>query len=287
MQRFIFTDDLEGKNSPGTKTIELLHVLEVKGLNGMPSTINGSKAYGKDGITVSSVTMDARPFSILFDILGENFEAAATERRALTSFFGNKKPKRFEYSRDDFKVYLKDVYPAGVYETGVNEKRILNGTMQFIATNPYLKRDIPFSSFAFETAVLEYFEDGIEFPDTGLEYSTAETSITVANNGDEISPALIRFHGPANNPEVINTTTNQKMKVLIEIDSNEYLEVSSETGRVDKIDSENVRHNAFDSISDDSEFINLAVGENIFNFNSAGGGTGYLEVGGVEYYAGI
>lgn len=290
MQRFIFTDDLDGENSVASKTIELKHVLEVAGLNGMPSTINSTKPYGKDGIAVSSVTMDARPFSIQFDILGKDFKEAADERRELTAFFGNKKPKRFEYTRDDFTVYLKDVYPASVYETGVAEKRILNGTMQFVSTNPYLKRDIPLTSLAFETALLEYVEDGIEYDEDGIEYSTAQTTIIVTNNGDETSPAFIRFYGPATNPKMTNTNTNQSMQVNRDIEKNEILEISSEKAKVEIIHSDNTRSNAFSYIEDNdevhSEFINLKKGENIFEFSSAGG-TGYLEVGGVEYYAGI
>lgn len=302
MQRFIFTDDLDGKNSPGSKTIELKHVLEVTGLNGMPVTLNSTNPYGKDGIVVSSITMDARPFSIQFDILGKNFEEAAEERRALTAFFGNKKPKRFEYTRDGFTVYLKDVYLAGVYETGASENRILNGTMQFIATNPYFRKDIDLSKRDFEKALLMYPEEGIvydsvfdedknEYYEVGIEYSTIETSISVENNGDEVSPALIRFYGPAQNPKITNKITDQSMKVAKKIEDGEILEISTEKARIDIIHPDETRSNAFSYIEDDSdtrsEFINLAVGENVFEFVASGGDTGYLEVGGVEYYAGI
>lgn len=282
MQRFIFQEA-----DDETRQIELMHVVEVTGLNGMPVNINSTKAYEQDGVTVSSLTMDARPFSIKFDILGEDFKAAAAERRALTAFFGNKKPKKFIYLRDDFRLYLKDVYPAGIYETGVNEKRILNGTMQFLAANPYFRKDISMPSYSFETPLLEYREEGLEYPGEGIEYSITQPILSVTNEGDDVSPALIRFYGPANNPIITNHTTKQTMTVSKVLGNKDILEITTETGRVEIIDEEGERYNAFNYLQNGSKFIELAVGVNEIEFGSTEGSTGCLEVCGVEYYAGI
>lgn len=138
MQRFYFTD--------GTTTLELRYVIECAGLNMPPIELTSTRGFGQDGFSVHSVAYGARPFSILFDVRGANAAAAMAERRAVSAFFGTKTAKRFIYEADTFEVYLKDVYIAGAYETGAKEKRILNGTLQFIAASPLFRRDIPFSS---------------------------------------------------------------------------------------------------------------------------------------------
>ena len=278
MQRFIFYSD--------TDSLELRYVSEATGL-GVPSVdIESTKGYRQDGVTVHGVDYQPRVFSLSFGIAGKNFLAAADERRKVARFFADKKPKKFVYMRDNFTAYLYPVYLMGGYETPIASSRLMPSVVQFMAGDPYFKNDIPATSAVIEEPLLEWPEDGLELPEDGIELSATTTKLMVYNNGDVQSDAIIRFVGPAVTPYVENQTTGERIEVDRELDEGDVLEINSETGRVDIIDVDG-RHNAFNYITDDSEFITLAPGDNEIEFGSAGGALGYIEIRGIERYAGI
>ena len=279
MQRYIFSN--------GAETLELHYVSAVEGLGIPPVDIISTKGYKQDGVTVRNADYQPRVFSLSFGIAGKNYLAATEERRAITRFFADKLPKSFSYQRDNFSAYLYPVYLTGGYDTGIKKSRLIPGVMQFIAANPYFKRDIPHSSVMLEVPLFEYPEAGLEWPADGLEFSTAEERLEVYNTGDIGADAVVRFVGPAITPYVENTTTSQRIEADRTLDAGDVLEINSATGRVDIIDALGDRHNAFNYITDTSEFITLAPGVNNIAFGSAGGALGYVEVGGTEYYAGF
>lgn len=279
-QTYKFTD--------GSRTIELKYVTAVQGLGSPPVSIATSGVFNQDGVGVNSVWYQARPVMLSFDIRQKNYAAAVAERRALIQFFADKRPKTFLYTRDDWAVYLYPVYLAAPIDTGVDEIRILSASLQFLAANPYLKRDIPFSSVALETAVLEYDEvTGFEYPEGGAEYSTAQTAFPVFNSGDVDSPTVIHFIGDAESPYVQNDTTGKRVTITKTLESDEMLVIDSEARTVQVIDMDGNCNNAFQYLLRGSEFIELVPGENIISFGSSGGAIGYVEVGGAEYYASI
>jgi len=178
------------------------------------------------------------------------------------------------------------VYLMGGFETPIASSRLMPSVVQFMAGDPYFKNDIPATSAVIEEPLLEWPEDGLELPEDGIELSATTTKLMVYNNGDVQSDAIIRFVGPAVTPYVENQTTGERIEVDRELDEGDVLEINSETGRVDIIDVDG-RHNAFNYITDDSEFITLAPGDNEIEFGSAGGALGYIEIRGIERYAGI
>lgn len=283
MQRFFFTD--------GETTIELKNVTGVAGLDMPPRKIVTSQGFEQDGVTVRSITFAERPFSISLDMRGKNYAEAVEQRRELSRFFGTRKPKKFIYDRDDYQLFLEDVYMTQQFETGGKELHILSGVLQFVAANPFFQREINIPSVPLEEPLLEFMSEGIEFDLTngtgGLEFSLMMDQLTVYNGGNEYSPAVFRITAPANNPYIINETTGQKIEVIRELTEGQVLEINSKTGRIDIIDPDGTRHNAFHYISDDPEkssFIMYAPGENIISFGNAGGSMGYLQVAGFAYY---
>ena len=281
MQTYKFMD--------GVNTIELKYATAVQGLGTPPVNIATSSVFNQDGVSVNSVWYQARPVTIAFDIRQASYDAAVTERRALIRFFADKQPKTFVYTRDNWSVYLYPVYLVAPIDTGIDEIRILSGSLQFIAANPFLKNDIPFSSVALETAVLEYADasGGFEYPSAGADYSTAQMAFTVFNSGDVDSPTVIHFIGGATNPYVQNDTTGKRVTITKVLAANEVLEINSEMRTVVVITAAGARNNAFQYLQDCSEFIDLIPGLNTISFGSSGGAIGYVEVGGTEYYASI
>jgi hypothetical protein len=278
VQRYIFHSDAE--------SIELKYVSGAEGLGVPPVDIESTKGYRQDGVTVHGVDYQPRVFTLSFGIAGKNFLAAADERRKVARFFADKKPKKFVYMRDNFTAYLYPVYLMGGFETPIASSRLMPSVVQFMAGDPYFKNDIPSTSAAIEEPLLEWPEDGLELVEGGLELSTSTTRLSVKNNGDVQSDAIIRFIGPAVTPYIENLTTGERIEVDRTLDEGEVLEINSMTGRVDIIEDDE-RHNAFNFISDESEFITLAPGQNEIEFGSAGGALGYIEIRGIERYAGI
>ena len=284
MQRFYFEDE--------EQTIELTNVIDFAGLDAAAPQFSMHKGYKQDGVTMHDVSYDARRFSIQLDIRGDGYEAAAAARRELMAFFGKKTAKRFVYRRGTTELYLEDVYMAAPFETGGRERRTFTGLLQFIATNPYFQRPVTAPSMALETALYEYPEEGMEFIEGGIEYSSVQNAITVVNRGTVPSPALIRLYGAAAAPAITNNTTGQTFALKSDksIAEGEILEIDSKTARVEIIDDEGERHLAFNYIDDDpdkTQFIMLAPGENSISFEVSGGSVGYIEVAGYEYYTNI
>jgi hypothetical protein len=275
----------------GSSYLELEYVTEGIGLGLAPVEIKTSKIYNQNGVRVNNVTYGARPFSLKFDLNKANAAAVIAERRNIIKFFADNGPKYFIFNRDGWEVYLYPVYIAAQFDTIMDEIRVRTGNiLQFIAENPFFKKDIPLSSVATEIPLFEYPSYGLEYPSYGIEYSMTEEEINIPDNeGDVISPGLIRFIGPANAPWVENTTTGERLelKSSMPVDAGEILEVDSEACTVEIIDEGGVRHNAFNYKTDDSDFIHLALGANVVQFGSGGGAIGYIQGGGVEYYAGV
>lgn len=279
MQQYIFGN--------GREKIELKYVSAAEGLGIPTADVISTKRHKQDGETVGSVNYQSRVFSLAFGIAGKSYLAAADERRRITRFFADKKPKFFWYSRENFAAYLYPVYLRDGYDTGTTRSRLLPGVMQFISTNPWYKKDIAPTSVMLEIPLLEYTESGLEWVEGGIELSAAENELALINNGDVEADAVIRFAGPADVPYIENTTTGERTEVNRTLVEGDVLEINSATGRVDIIDGTG-RHNAFNFITDTSDFIHLAPGVNQIKFGSAGAGAlGYVEVSGVEYYAGI
>lgn len=282
MQRLFLTD--------GQTTIELENVIDFAGLDMPPVEVSRSKGYGQDGVTVHMVTFNERPLTISFDVRGQTYADAAELRRKLSAFFGIKTPKQFIYQRGSRELFLEDVYMASPYETGGLERRTLTGVLQLIATNPYLQRAISAPSVALVTPLYEIPEDGLDIPETGIDFSVAEDGIVIVNNGTVNSPALIRLIGPAENPQITNETTGQVIAIARTVEAGEVLEIDTKRGTVEIIDTLGERHSAFNYISDDPgkfDFIELAPGENTISFTVSGGSVGYLKVSGYEYHTGI
>ena len=133
---------------------------------------------------------------------------------------------------------------------------------------------------------MEYPEGGLEWAAEGNEFSTAEKALIVTNAGDAGAHTIIRFAGPAVNPYIENKKTGERVEVDRTLGVADVLEINSATGRVDIVEDEGTRNNAFNFITAESKFIELEPGTNHIEYGSAGG-AGFVEVGGTERYAGI
>jgi len=281
IQRFIL--------SRGGESFDLEYVRDVEGL-GIPPVIVTSTPRGwrRDGAMMQWISYEARVFTVAFDFKGASYPQTAAFRRALMRFVGNKEPMTLEYTRFDGMILrLSPVYIASGTTPMMKEQGVLPDALQLVAMNPFFRIEIPFSSATLEFPLFQWPEWGLDWPEWGNDFSMAENEMQVSNTGDVPGDAIIRFIGPAVTPRIDNLTTGEFMEVNRTIEEGETLEINSATGRVDIIDVEGNRHNAFNYVTDDSRLIKLAPGVNNIEFSSAGGAMGYISIGGVEYYASI
>jgi hypothetical protein len=274
MFRFYFTD-INGENE-----FELDYVIDVVGLGIAPSEITHvNRGYRADGTVVTNIRYSPRPFTVQFNIHDPN---AVTQMRELGKYFANNIARSFWVQNDSEEPKcLTPVYLNDAVDFDVTESPLKPMLMSFVAPDPWFKKFIPFTSEGFEEPLLEF---DLFIPAEGVEFSATSAQRSKINNGDKWADAIIRFIGGADNPYVSNTTTGERLVVERTIPETSTLEINSATGRVDIIDYDGTRHNAFNYIGDDDDLIHLAQGNNEITFG-AGSTEGYMEVSAIEYYA--
>ncbi|WP_226677188.1 phage tail family protein [Mesobacillus jeotgali] len=111
------------------------------------------------------------------------------------------------------------------------------------------------------------FEFPFEFP---VEFGERANRETVINQGDDATPVLIQFRGPATNPSVTNETTGESIKVNRPLQEGEVLEVNTAFGNkvVEIVSADGTRTNVFHYIDLDTQFFQLVTGENVISFAS-------------------
>lgn len=277
METFYFTD-LDGGNR-----LELENVVSVSGLGIAPALLTmADRGYDVDGSEVTNAKYDTRPFSVAWDVYDP---LAVKQMRAIGAYFAGNKPKTFWYKHDDDTLKcLTPVYLNAAVEWDLSSVPVKTLVMSFVAPEPWFKIILPYASATFEDGALEF---PLSIPEEGVVLSTATYKLTSSNAGDKLADTVIRFVGGAVQPYVTNTTTGESLSVNRTVAADEVLEINSATGRVDIIGADGTRHNAFNYLGADDDFIHLVQGDNILTFGAGTGTIGYMEVGGFEYYASV
>ena len=274
MFRFYFTD------TDGNNPYELDHVIEVLGLGIAPTEITQvNRGARVDGTAVTNIRYAPRPFTVQFDFLDPQ---GIVEMRELGSYFANNIPRSFWAQNDDDEPRcLTPVYLNDAVDFDVTDSPLKPMLMSFVAPDPWFKVFLPYTSVGFETPLLEFT---LDIPAEGVEFSSTSDVSSKTNRGSKNADTIIRFTGGVEHPYVTNLTTGESLTVYRDIEDTAILEINSATGRVDVIDANGVRHNAFNYLGDDDDLIHLAIGENQIEYG-ASGTLGEMEVSAIEYYA--
>lgn len=277
METFYFTD-LDGSNR-----LEIENVVSVSGLGIAPALLTmADRGCDVDGGEVTNARYDTRPFSIAWDVYDP---LAVKQMRAIGAYFAGNKPKTFWHKRDDdTPKCLTPVYLNAAVEWDLSSVPVKTLVMSFAAPEPWFKIILPYASATFEDGALEF---PLSIPEAGVVLSAATYRLTSSNAGDKLADTVIRFVGGAVQPYVTNEATGESLSVNRTVAADEVLEINSATGRVDIIDAEGTRHNAFNYLGADDDFIHLMQGDNILTFGAGSGTIGYMEVGAIEYYASV
>lgn len=279
MIRKVTVERIDGKGSvltlPFNQSQVYRYILKkISGLGPVKAELNTSKIATKDGIIYNSQRIDFR--NLVFDIIlrKEKDSTIESSRQSLYGYFPRKVSLKFTFYTDN-----KTVYCTGYVES--NDPTIFDETssqsISVICPNPYfydiksntisLNGIIKSFEFPFENKLNEH---AIEFGtivrnSTGNIYYTGSQPI-----GIEI---IISFSGDVSDLQIYNANTREKMEFNnYTFRNKQELHINSQRGEksITLLDGGNAI-NLLNYLTNDSEFIHLENGDNVFAYKATSG----------------
>lgn len=279
MIRKVTVERIDGKGSililPFNQSQVYRYILKnISGLGPVKAELNTSKIATKDGIIYNSQRIDAR--NLIFDIVlrKEKDSTIESSRQSLYRYFPRNVSLKFTFSTDNMTVYC-----TGYVES--NEPTMFddssNQSISVICPDPY------FYDIASNTISLNGIIKAFEFPfENKMNEQTIEFGAIVKNSigniyytgsqsiGVEI---IISFGGDVSGLQIYNANTREKMEFnnYIFRDKQE-LHINSQRGEksITLLDGGNAT-NLLNNLTNDSEFIHLENGDNVFAYKVASG----------------
>jgi frataxin-like iron-binding protein CyaY len=249
-----------------TTTANNFMVSKIEGLSPPTGTISTSSYAGMDGSYLNNAFIEKRNVVIHFEMRGVNIES---RRHAL---YRAAKPSHY------IKVYYRtagtDVFTEGYVETcEVNHfEQCINGQISILCPDIYW--------YATETQVAEYSQVigafHFIFPDDDNPFPIAKYNtqniMTIKNDGDETGCTIVISGGPAKNPTLYNTETDEYMQIQGEIEEGDTITITTKTGnKTVTLEREGVTTNIINRLVSGSTWLTLREGENHFRLTAVGG----------------
>ncbi len=251
-------------------------------LSGLSAVVIYSES-NKDGANYQTTKIDVRDFSLPFFIRNRTNTVEWLEARkqeAYTVFNPKKNPLTFEFetvSGQNYILYAElTSSPTFATEKTMNASNEFwqDGLLQCTCSDPYLYKK--------ETTVIRIAawipnivwplvipEEGVAFA-----YRTPSLIANVFNEGQVDSGIVIHFKatGPVSRPSLINVNTYQELKMKMDLETGDVVEISTERGkRYAKLIRNNVPISVFGKIDTMSNFLSVEPGDNLFRYNAESG----------------
>ena len=234
-------------------------LITADGVGAVDTDVQMQKAPFQDGRTHIDTLLEPRSISISIMALSENINATRAElARVLNPKLAGK--LRYEYGSQikeaDVQVEHGPDFVTGRSNQGPTYQRAI---INMVCPSPFWE-DI------MESTTQIAIGGGLIFPmNFPLTFATVAEAAEINNGGDVETPVRIIVYGPATNVTVENETVDKKITIDKELAEGERLEIVTTFGskKVELIKADDTRENAFHYIDLESEFWNLAVGENI------------------------
>lgn len=253
-------------------------------LSGLAAVVNYSDS-NKDGASYQSTRMDVRDFPLPFFIKNnvQNAEWIETRRQeAYTVFNPKKNPHTLEFETLAGQSYLLNAEltasPIFATEESIDESNEFwqDGLLQFTCSDPYLyKKD---NTVVHIAAWIPNIVWPLVIPEEGegvaFAYRTPSLIANVLNEGQVDSGIIIKFRatGPVSRPSLINVNTYQELKMKMDLETGDVVEISTERGkRYAKLIKNNVPVSVFGKIEPMSDFLVVEPGDNLFRYDAAVG----------------
>lgn len=244
-------------------------LISVDGLAPPNAAINVAVNANFDGSNFISSRMNERNIVIQFAI-----ESDVEENRiALYKVFKPKHQVRVRYENGTRNVFI-DGYVES-FECNFFAKKE-TAQISIICPYPYFldENNVDFSF----TETIPNFEFPFDIDSVGIEFSTIipGEEKNVINNGDVETGMLISFTaiGAVVNPVLYNTVTGEKVKVNIEMQSGDLLEVNTTRGKKSVI--LNKTTNKINDFDKTSTWLQLQSGDNLLMTDATSGATNLM-----------
>lgn len=254
------------RNSAGEE-YAFSRIITIMGMD-IPAMRSSTKqVVGQDGSVPRSITMPDRNVDITWDVYAANMADRNSQIRDIMRILS---PKLgfgvLRYRRDGLDVAL-DCITNTVLVSYVNSK-IATISAEFTAYDPF------FYSYASSQIDLEFSGGLFKFPAKfPAMFGTYTSAGTVINTGDADTPVIIRYTGTARQPEFINHTTGESIKLLYSVPAGYTVEINTAYLKktVTIIAPDGTRTDGAYTVDYTSDFWQLVPGENTLEYTAGDG----------------
>lgn len=245
-------------------------VYKMTGLNPPKVTVNSSVNTTQDGSTINSTRIGNRNLVIYMTLEGD-IEA---NRINLYKYFPPKKTVKIYYTNG-----TRDVYIEGVVESiecdFFSKKEIAQ--ISLICPKPYFKNvDMLTTSFS---DVSPLFEFPFSIEKEGIEFSAITPNIrkVIINTGDAetgIIMELFAAGGTVVNPVIYDVLRRTQMRLNFTLLQSDMIRINTNAGEKSiELIRNGVTTNAMGYMSQDSTWLQLETGDNVFTYDTDQGGS--------------
>ena len=259
-----------------------------EGLGDVEAEIQTQRSPYQDGSAFIDAILGERHIQLELKIVAKTEQELSKLKRYLSSIFNPKTGLGLlqAYTADGIKeihAIAESIpyFPDGAANRG---KLFQKAMINLIAPNPYW-RDPNQTAKA-----LQSYVGNFTLPFTlPFELGVSGSRTTLFNEGDVPAPVTIDIHGPTTNPQVINRTTGDYIRINRTIANDEILHINTASGqqRVE-IYRGNTIEQGFGYLDHNSELFTLEIGENeIEHIADAGNADAIVAVSWQSRYGGI
>ena len=257
---------------------------DIDGVSAPDATINTDSVAGYDGSTVTSASVYKRNIVLSFYIMGDVDKA----KKELYKTFQVKREGVFHYVSDAWDVEI----PCYTEKCEIPPtQRPLVATVSLLCPEPYF-RDVQSI-----VAEIQNITDNFYFPLVLLEEGTAlgiinpYYSANIKNEGDVPLGMTVEFrvNGDVVKPKIINTKTLEYIEIDATLQAGDVVQICTvdRQKRVTLIRS-GQEYNYFNYLTDGSTFLQLAEGDNEFQYLAESGGSSlYMRMYYTPLYVGV
>lgn len=285
MQTLVFSN-IRGTLSFGQTAPYYLQTIE--GVSGLKANIVLQSSPKQDGTTYISSNYSNRNITMTIVIKAANLAALNALKYTVSNIMCPKIKSTLTYTNGAYSKIV-DVYceNSPVFSQQNKDDCYQTFFISLLSPNPFwvdileqsdlLKTSLPLMHFYLE--IVEPYE---------LE-SAGEQRVVINNIGDEVTPVVIVFNGPATNPKLTNEATGEYIAVTQTLLTGETLTINTEFGNKSVIfDDGTTEVNRFGYIDLASTFFQLQIGNNsLFYEADAGSDTSTVEIRYRNRYVGI
>lgn len=288
MQKLIFTNSRGASVSFDTVTPYLFWKLEGIGLP--PVTPIQTQTVGQNGYTLHSTLLESREVRLTGHIYSrESLKAFYSARKRINAVCNPLLGPGWILYENNYGVFKTGAFVTDIaYKDRVGSSQTL--TVSFECPSPF------WTAAEKSVALLAYMWGGMSFPiKTPNRFGVLGYQAIIDNDSDADTPIELTMDGGSLNPEIINQTTGEFIKLAHQVNPGdklyintdpEYLEVSLIT--TDPESNQKVKQNAYGYITHDSSLFKLVPGVNRLTFESDDENTAVrLVIGFYKRYVGV